>query len=511
MLHRHRKHIVITTQLSRLTYSLLASIAVSPNGWTDTELGLAWIQDFEQQTREKANGRTRVLFLDGHSSHYSAALLRFALSHRIEIFAYPPHCTHALQGLDVVCFAKMKNTWKEVLQEFFEMHRCTATKNQFTGLFGKAYLLAFTPDTIRAAFSSTGIYPFNPDVISPNQLKPSETTSTTAAFPLQQTSPVRAVMAAFRYSMPSIDLDSQPTDCVTEAPALSSSNLSASALQSPAEPTSPMITSQKRMRSEDDSYIPPVDPSLYTPSKRIHLMTAALASTSSGSFLVDAARITSSHHVAPPVLEKLPPLTNSDWSQLRPHIPLHQQTRTELLEHTEQLTSLASRAKGQIQAQNVIIEGAQAQLVIQDLYANKLNETLFAKENRKPKNRTKIIFQDGKGRHLTHEKVVEMVEEMDRDRVAREDEKKQRKRNRAAKQTAREAVEIQWRQIKENHEASILAWNLECEQMRADGVPKVQWPKRPVRQRKPKPAIEADISDGEGSENGDNEDESDTD
>ena len=80
-------------------------IAHSPNGWTDGELAARWIvDDFDRQTREKAAGETRVLLLDGHNSHHSLDLLTFSHQNNIDILGYPPKCTHALQGLDVVCF-----------------------------------------------------------------------------------------------------------------------------------------------------------------------------------------------------------------------------------------------------------------------------------------------------------------------------------------------------------------------------------------------------------------------
>jgi hypothetical protein len=89
---------------------LLHSFGHSPNGWTDGKLALEWMtKDFNAQTKEKAAGRTRILLMDRHSSHYTLPLLEFARASRIIILGYPPHCTHVLQGLDVVCFAKMKN------------------------------------------------------------------------------------------------------------------------------------------------------------------------------------------------------------------------------------------------------------------------------------------------------------------------------------------------------------------------------------------------------------------
>jgi len=64
--------------------------------------------DFDPQTKEKAGGQTHVLLMDGHSSHYTLELLQYATVNNIVHTWLPTHCTHVLQGLDVVCFAKMK-------------------------------------------------------------------------------------------------------------------------------------------------------------------------------------------------------------------------------------------------------------------------------------------------------------------------------------------------------------------------------------------------------------------
>lgn len=64
--------------------------------------------DFNAKTKEKAAGRPCVLLMDGHSSHYTLELLDYAYANNIIILGYPTHCTHVLQGLDVVCFAKFK-------------------------------------------------------------------------------------------------------------------------------------------------------------------------------------------------------------------------------------------------------------------------------------------------------------------------------------------------------------------------------------------------------------------
>jgi hypothetical protein len=45
-----------------------------------------------------------------------------------------PHCTHALQGLDVVCFAKLKKEFYEEIRHFEDEHHTPVTKGDFAGV-----------------------------------------------------------------------------------------------------------------------------------------------------------------------------------------------------------------------------------------------------------------------------------------------------------------------------------------------------------------------------------------
>ncbi|KIJ51594.1 hypothetical protein M422DRAFT_126514, partial [Sphaerobolus stellatus SS14] len=111
------------------------------NGWMDGELALKWmIDDFNTQTCEKAGGQLCCLFLDGYNSHYIPELLQYAIDHHIVILGYPLHCTHALQSLDVVCFACMKQGWCNAIDTFEAQHNCGINKKDFAGVFGSAFL-----------------------------------------------------------------------------------------------------------------------------------------------------------------------------------------------------------------------------------------------------------------------------------------------------------------------------------------------------------------------------------
>ena len=111
-------------------------ICHSPKAWTEGDIALFWMTKyFNEETHDKAQGQTHVLILDGHSSHYM--LLEYAQDHNIMILGYPPHCTHALQELDVVCFVRMNETWKQVIINFEALYWAKVTKVDFVGLFGK--------------------------------------------------------------------------------------------------------------------------------------------------------------------------------------------------------------------------------------------------------------------------------------------------------------------------------------------------------------------------------------
>ncbi|THU87188.1 hypothetical protein K435DRAFT_632489, partial [Dendrothele bispora CBS 962.96] len=137
-------------------------------------------------------GRTWALFMDGHSSHFTPEIIQFAMTMNIMIVSYPPHCTHALQGLDVVCFAKMKTELKNAIQEFEETHLRNIGKADFMGVFLKGFAKSFDETTVKAAFRVTGIFPFDRSAIKPEQMKPAEATSIIGGYALTQMSPVKA-------------------------------------------------------------------------------------------------------------------------------------------------------------------------------------------------------------------------------------------------------------------------------------------------------------------------------
>lgn len=487
--------------------TLFARLCVSENGWTDGELALEWmVKDFDPQTHEKAGGETRVLLMDGHSSHYSADLLEYCVANNIEVLGYPPHCTHALQGLDVVCFAKMKSIWKEEVSTFESLHKRGVNKDDFCSVFGCAFLCAFTAKNIEAAFEATGIHPYNPNIIRPEQMKPAEATSIRSSFPLVQPSPVRAVIAAFRNHQFTYQ-ECHPNSPLnpSHTPIAGPSNLCGMS----SNPTRTTPTCPAQVQSQKRHLDPASDPDLETPSKRMRFLAEGLSRTS-GSLLITKARTTHmemAKFIKPPVCDQIPPeIEGPDWSLLQCHRPLNSYTRSGLEEHVSAMTESLERSRQLIAAQQVIIEGANAQMVVQNLAMDRVSLTLHEKEQKKKSDRT-ILFPGGKGRHLTDPELIQKKRELEEERVQEEIERKRRKMEKDNKKTEKEQLEVRWRAMIDEYEHAVGAWERGCQLLRAQGVLVKNLPKKPKRPLKPKLKNMEEGMAGDGADDEDDDEE----
>jgi len=173
------------------------SMGYSAKGWTDGEIECAWIEDFDKKTKAKADGRRRVLIVDGHNSHYTLEFLTYARENNIDVLCYPAHATHVYQGLDVVVFSVLKKCWSEERDAYQTETGDLVSKANFLSIYGKAHVRALTEENIRMAFKKTGVVPFDPNILSAQQFSPSRETTLEAAMPLSYPTPVKMICDAF--------------------------------------------------------------------------------------------------------------------------------------------------------------------------------------------------------------------------------------------------------------------------------------------------------------------------
>ncbi|KAJ3532696.1 hypothetical protein NM688_g7385 [Phlebia brevispora] len=445
-----------------------ASFAWSDSGWTNSDIAAHWlIDDFDLQTREKAAGKPRALFVDGHNSHYSKAILDYARSLNITIFGYPPHCTHALQGLDVVCFACMKEEFAAEVERFEIENGRGVNKEDFAFVFGTAFLRAFTEDTIRSAWRKTGIVPFDPSVIQPSQMKPAQPTSIHESFTLSLPSPVRAVASALYDTPPTaqeLNLDTYHAYTPPHEPVTPTRH------HNDVEDQSEASTSRKR---------PTCMPIEDTPRKRRRLVVAALAQTKSGAILINKEPFTSETSIP-----------NSVLAPVSPHRPRRVPPISECPTTLSAALSLIKSQQETIAAQeralaekSAAIRAQNAQLLIQDLRLKRAVSSLRVQE-RKKKKKTKL-FPEGKGRVLTDDSFREVVQKAEDERLQEEADKATRAAERMEKKGLQALLDAEWIRIKAEHVAAVAAWDAECKRMRAAGVLVKNLPKKPKRPRKP--------------------------
>lgn len=165
------------------------SIASSPNGWTDADVARVWLEAvFDPETAIQAQGRKRLLILDGHNSHCTLEFVVYAARKNITVLLLPPHTTHCLQPLDVGVFGPLAREWRKKVDEWSKMGY-KISKNTFLSIYSMARKEALTKDTICSAFKHCGIEPYNPEVISEAQIAPAESTSAMASQPIRPTHP----------------------------------------------------------------------------------------------------------------------------------------------------------------------------------------------------------------------------------------------------------------------------------------------------------------------------------
>ena len=140
----------------------------SPNGWTNNDLGLTWLEQvFNRYSKPKARRRWRLLIIDGHGSHVTKDFITYCNNNKILLLIFPPHATHTLQPLDVVCFKPLSQNYTKGLDQRIQKTQgwVPVKKTDFFPLFWDAWVKTFTKELVLKAFEATGLFPQNADKI----------------------------------------------------------------------------------------------------------------------------------------------------------------------------------------------------------------------------------------------------------------------------------------------------------------------------------------------------------
>ena len=143
-------------------------VTSSLSGWTNNEIGLAWLEQvFDRHTKQKARRSHRLLILDGHGSHLTMDFIEYCHQNKIVLMILPPHSPHTLQPLDVVMFKPLSSAYTDQLITRTQSSQglLPVEKGDFITLFWPAWISSFVKEIILTSFKATGIWPKDSEVI----------------------------------------------------------------------------------------------------------------------------------------------------------------------------------------------------------------------------------------------------------------------------------------------------------------------------------------------------------
>lgn len=144
------------------------AIGRTDSGWMTCESFFEYITNVFFPYLEQNNiERPVVMFLDGHSSHFSLHLSNFCSEKGIVLIGLIPNATHLLQPMDVALFHPLKNEWKKTVREWrINSNNGERLKREdFSRLVDECLKKAAKPNTINNGFKTCGLYPFDVNAI----------------------------------------------------------------------------------------------------------------------------------------------------------------------------------------------------------------------------------------------------------------------------------------------------------------------------------------------------------
>jgi hypothetical protein len=140
-------------------------ITVSPTGWINNGLALAWLKHFDAHTKASSTGAYRLLIIDGHESHCSIDFQDHCKENNIIALCMPSHSSHLLQPLDVVPYSLLKRHYGDGISLLARSRIHHINKETFLPAFKAAYKKTFTLENVRAGFRGAGLVPYDPEAV----------------------------------------------------------------------------------------------------------------------------------------------------------------------------------------------------------------------------------------------------------------------------------------------------------------------------------------------------------
>ena len=150
-----------------------AMMGMQKKGWMDTIHFMEWMDHFIHKMENEGRffqEQRHLLILDGHKSHISMDVLLKAKEHHIDMISLPSHTSHHLQPLDIACFKPFKvafRAYRDLWNIKISGKKCK--KEDLAQWASLALQRAWTKKIIQSGFRGSGIWPLNPQAMSPKK------------------------------------------------------------------------------------------------------------------------------------------------------------------------------------------------------------------------------------------------------------------------------------------------------------------------------------------------------
>lgn len=145
----------------------------SEKGWVTEELFLKYLKHFQGFVKATLEDPV-LLIMDNHCTHTTLSAYEFCKTNGIVLLTIPPHTSHKMQPLDVAFYGPLKSALSVEFNKYMRNHpHEKITPFEIAELVNNAYMRVATPEKAIRGFSSTGIFPYNPEVFCVEDFAPS--------------------------------------------------------------------------------------------------------------------------------------------------------------------------------------------------------------------------------------------------------------------------------------------------------------------------------------------------
>lgn len=138
---------------------------------------LKFMKHFAKHVKPSVDKKVLVL-LDNHTSHIYLPVIDFCREVGIVLLSFPPNCSHKLQPLDQFVYGPFQQYIKICMTSWMTNNPGKKiTIYDVPSISSNALINAATPRNIINGFSMSGIWPFNRDVFTENEVAPAVVTN----------------------------------------------------------------------------------------------------------------------------------------------------------------------------------------------------------------------------------------------------------------------------------------------------------------------------------------------